>query len=111
MTGLQCLLLAAGQVALKFALSEVGKFSLSFSFFGKLLSCWTFHLHLILFGTGSVLWWYILQKYPLSMAYPLISFSYVFGMIAAMMFFHENVSSIRWAGVVLVVIGCCLIAK
>lgn len=111
LTGLQCLLLAMGQVFLKLALANVGSFSMSFSFFGRLLSCWCFHLHLLLFGGGSLLWWYILQKYPLSMAYPLVSFSYIFGMLASSLFLHETITPVRWAGAVLIIAGCLLIAK
>jgi len=45
------------------------------------------------------------------MAYPMISLSYVFGMCAAILFFHEEVPLIRWAGVALIMLGCVLIAK
>jgi undecaprenyl phosphate-alpha-L-ara4N flippase subunit ArnE len=45
------------------------------------------------------------------MAYPMISLSYVFGMLAAIVFFHEEVPLVRWAGVALIMLGCVLIAK
>ena len=63
------------------------------------------------FGLGSLLWMYIVKKYPLSMAYPMISLSYVFGLIAAIVFFHEAVDFRKWIGVALIIGGCCLIAK
>ena len=34
---------------------------------------------------------YILRHYPFSQAYPLSSLAYVFGMVAAMWIFHEQV--------------------
>ena len=43
--------------------------------------------------------------------YPMISLSYVFGMVAAIVFFHEQVSLTRWVGVFCIIMGCCLIAK
>jgi drug/metabolite transporter (DMT)-like permease len=45
------------------------------------------------------------------MAYPMVSLSYVFGMIAAIVFFHEPVSFAKWFGVLLIMAGCYFIAK
>ena len=54
---------------------------------------------------------YIVRHYPLSVAYPMISLSYVLGLLAAILFFHESVSVMKWVGAGLIVLGCCLIAK
>ena len=54
---------------------------------------------------------YIVKNFPLSMAYPMVSLSYVFGMIAAIVFFHESVDIYKWTGVFLIVTGCILIAR
>jgi undecaprenyl phosphate-alpha-L-ara4N flippase subunit ArnE len=45
------------------------------------------------------------------MAYPMMSLSYVFGMLAAIYIFHEQVSTVRWLGILLIMAGCYLIAK
>jgi len=37
--------------------------------------------------------------------------SYVFGMVAAILFFHEEVSLQKWCGVACIVLGCALIAR
>jgi undecaprenyl phosphate-alpha-L-ara4N flippase subunit ArnE len=54
---------------------------------------------------------WMVKYFPFSMAYPMVSLSYVFGMFAAILFFHEEVSLIKWIGVGLIVLGCLLIAK
>ena len=41
----------------------------------------------------------------------MVSLSYVFGMIAAIVFFHEPVSATKWLGVLLIMAGCFFIAK
>ena len=38
-------------------------------------------------------------------------YSYVFGMFAAMCFFHETIPLTRWAGVLLIMVGCFLVVK
>ena len=63
------------------------------------------------YGAGSLLWFYILKHFPFSMAYPMVSLSYVFGMIAAIVFFHEDVNLMKWIGVVLIMLGCFFIAR
>ena len=108
---LQCVLLSGGQVLMKFGLTKAGDFSWSWSYFYRLLFNWQFICCGICYGVGSVLWMYIIKKFPFSMAYPMISLSYVMGMIAAIIFFHEQVSLIRWVGVFLILTGCVLIAK
>ena len=54
---------------------------------------------------------YIVKYYPLSQSYPMVSLSFVFGMIAAMLVFHESIDAGKWLGVVLIIIGCILIAR
>lgn len=107
----QSLLLTAGQVFLKFALMRMPSFGWTREFWGSLLVNWQFALSGLLFGSGSILWMYIVKIFPFSLAYPMISLSYIFGMIAAMVFFHEQVPLVRWLGVLFIMTGCCLIAK
>ena len=107
----QSSLLACGQVFLKYALAKMPSFGWNGTFWMSVLLNWQFACCGISFGISSVLWMYIVKHYPLSVAYPMISLSYVFGMLAAIIFFHESVSAMKWLGVGFIMIGCCLIAK
>ena len=108
---LQSLLLALGQVLLKFALHHMKPFAWSTDFWKSVFINWQFALCGICFAVASLLWMYIVKNFPLSMAYPMVSLSYVFGMIAAIVFFHESVDIYKWTGVFLIVTGCILIAR
>jgi undecaprenyl phosphate-alpha-L-ara4N flippase subunit ArnE len=108
---IQSLLLCGGQVLLKFALMRVPAFSWSKAFWTSLLFNWPFAACGICFALASLLWMWMVKYFPFSMAYPMVSLSYVFGMFAAILFFHEEVSLIKWIGVGLIVLGCLLIAK
>lgn len=107
----QSLLLAGGQVFLKFALAKIKPFGWTWDFFESLFLNWQFAASGMFFGASSILWMYIIKTFPLSVAYPMISISYVFGMLSAIIFFHEEVNIYKWAGVALIMAGCCLIAK
>lgn len=107
----QSLLLSGGQVLLKFALARMLPFGWNFPFWKSVFANWQFAACGMCYGLGSLLWFYIVKNYPFSMAYPMVSLSYVFGMIAAIVFFHEPVDIYKWIGVLLIMAGCYFIAK
>jgi len=108
---IQSALLAGGQVLLKFALVRMLPFSWTLDFWRSVFVNWQFAACGICYGAGSILWFYIIKHYPFSMAYPLVSLSYVFGMIAAIVFFNEPVNITKWVGVLFIMLGCYFIAK
>ena len=107
----QSAMLAGAQVFLKIALARMAAFGWTREFWTSVLLNWQFAACGLMFGGASLLWMYIVKHYPLSMAYPMVSLSYVLGMIASIVFFHETVDATKWIGVALIVLGCCLIAK
>ncbi len=108
---IQSLLLTAGQVLLKYALARMLPFSMTAPFWKSVFVNWQFAACGLCFGAGSLLWFYIIKNFPFSMAYPMVSLSYVFGMIAAMVFFNEPVNLTKWIGVLAIMSGCYLIAR
>lgn len=63
------------------------------------------------FAATAFCWLYMLKRYPFSMVYPMLSLAYVMGMLAAVVFFHEQIPLTRWIGIALIMAGCVLIAK
>ena len=108
---IQSSFLAGGQVFLKFALQKMPAFSWTREFWVSLLFNWQFACSGLLFSSSSILWMYIVKNYPLSVAYPMIGLSYIFGLLSAIFFFHESVSMMKWIGVSLIILGCCIVAK
>ena len=108
---LQAVFLSGGQVLLKLALAAAGPFSNTWAFYRKQLTNWWFLGCGISFGIATVLWLYILKNYPFSIAYPLSCLSYLFGMFAALLIFHENIIWSQWLGVVLIMAGCALLVR
>ena len=110
LTILQCIILTGGQVLLKFALMRMAPFGWNKAFWTSVFVNWQFAACGLCFAMASLLWMYIVKMFPFSVAYPMVSMSFVIGMIAAVVFFHEQVSLSKWAGVLLIVAGCLLIA-
>lgn len=107
----QSLALAGGQVMLKLAMQAMGTLSFTWAFVRTQLVNWWWLGCGVAFLCAGLLWMYILKHYPFSVAYPLASLTYVFGMLAAVVVFHEHVSPAQWIGVLLIMAGCVLIAK
>lgn len=111
LAAVQSALLALGQVMLKWGLLRMEPFGWNRSFWHSALLNWQFALSGICFASASLLWMYIVKHFPLSTAYPLISLSFVFGMIAANIFFREHISAYKWMGMLLIMAGCYIISK
>ena len=107
----QSFLMASTQVLLKVAFTRMGKFAFTKEYFKELLVNWPFALSGIAVTGASILWFYILKHFPLSQAYPLVSISYVFGMIASIYVFGEQIPITRWFGVLFIMVGVFVMLK
>lgn len=66
---------------------------------------------LVFYGVAAFLWIIALTRVDLSYAYPMISVSYVLIFLFAWLFFHENISLTRIAGMVIILIGVFMISR
>ncbi len=106
----QAVLLALGQIFLKMSTHTMEAFGWNWKYFKSVLLNGPLFLFGVSFGCAGLLWFWIVKHYPLSQAYPLNSFSYIFGMVAAILLFGEKVSVWGWIGVGLIIVGCFMVA-
>ena len=109
------LLEAIGVVLLSQGLHEIGEVkSISVSEVGRIIVRGATNRH-ILMGValeaaffGVLL--YLLSQRDVSLIWPLTSLGFVITAIAAKFIRHEDVTSLRWGGVALIVVGAMLVA-
>ena len=89
---IQSLLLCGGQLFMKLALKSVDHVAWTWSFIWSQVTNWWWLACGVSFTAAGLLWMYILKHWSFSQAYPLSSLAYVFGMIAAMLVFHEHIA-------------------
>lgn len=104
---LNVFLLVTGQILWKMGLDRMG---------GLTTQNWTglFTSPLIwgglaLYVVATGVWFLVLSRTRLSMAYPMQSIAYVLGMVAGLVFFGESIPIRSWLGVALVMAGVGLI--
>lgn len=108
---IQSILLVGAQSLLKVSVALFGKFSWSWQFFKTVFTTWQFAASGACALAAMFVWMYVLKKYEFSLAYPLLSISYIIGLLAAYFFFHETIPLTRWIGVVIVMVGVYFIVK
>jgi len=103
-----------GQVLMKRGLKNMGGINLNEVLSAKLFSVIfekNIFFGIVLYVISTLLWLVILSKVELSFAYPLIALGYVVTAILAKLFFNENITLMRWMGILLVLGGVFLISK
>lgn len=107
------LFVVSGQLLLKHAVSGAGEAGLTtfWRIFPRVaLNPWSW-LSLACFAATSFVWMSVLSRVNLSLAYPLFSLAYVLVAVGSVVFFREKIALMHWAGILLIVLGCSLIAR
>lgn len=108
---IQSVLLVAAQTFLKISVGLFGKFSWSWHYFKTVFTTWQFAASGACALAAFLVWMYVLKKYDFSLAYPLLSISYIIGLLSSYFILHEAIPLTRWIGVVIVMIGVFFIVK
>jgi len=103
-----------GQLSLKQGMKNVGNFELK-----DFLSSRIFELvvekfvviGIVLYAIATLLWLVVLSKAELSFAYPMLAIGYILIAIFGKTFFGENVTFVRFLGILLISVGVFLLLK
>ena len=104
----------AGQFTLKSAMTEIGRIGRTelaspvdlVLKAGREPRLW---LGLFLFGISALFWLVVLSRVALSVAYPLVGFSYIVVVAIARYLLNEEVPTLRWIGVSVIALGIAII--
>ncbi len=109
------LLLVGGQTLLKVGLNDIGGVSLFGgnpvgSLLGLFRTPWII-LGFACYGASSLLWLDVLSKLDFSLAFPMVSLTYVFTLVIGRFLFHETVGLERVVGVLLILGGIFFVVR
>lgn len=108
-------LLVFGQTLLKVGLNEIGGIELFggdiFANLLKVLKTPYIIAGFFFYGLSAVLWLQVLSRMDFSMAFPLVSLTYVFALVIGHFIFHETITIGRIMGVVLICGGLFFVVR
>ncbi len=107
---------ACGQVSMKRGMNEVGEIASLSALFRpralvRILTNKYVLAGVVLYAGGSVFWLGALSRLDVSFLYPLASLGYIGAAVLALIFLKENVTLLRWVGIIVIVVGCFLITR
>ena len=88
-------------------LGGVGQFLFKYAFMDHHLAT-TVLVGLTIYAISTAIYFYVLSRMHLSWAYALSGISYIVAVIFAATLLMENVSILRWTGVIVIAIGLIL---
>jgi drug/metabolite transporter (DMT)-like permease len=105
---------SVGVVSLKKGIIQLGEIKqVSVAELTRVITAGATNAYILLGVLGEALFFasllILMARSDISLLWPLTGLSFVFATFAAMWFLHEQVSPIRWAGVVCIMIGAGLI--
>lgn len=107
--------LVAGQLLWKHGLGQIGGFALEPGSLGpglvKLMTSPSVVTGVVLYALSVLVYFDILSRSEMSYVWPLLSVSYIIGLLAAHFLLHEAVSPMRWLGAIFICIGVALILR
>jgi len=107
------LLAVAGQLLMKKGMMLFGTFqvtSLIYKIIPMLLNPYVF-FGFVCFGLSSIFWLVVLSRLEISLVYPMVSVAYVLVAVVSWLFFKENLTLVRWAGIIVILLGVFLISR
>ena len=111
--GISILLAVTGQLLMKKGMMVFGAFSIT-QLFHKIIPMFLnpyVFFGFAFFALSSVFWLVVLSRLELSFVYPMVSVAYILVAIASWIFFKEDVTLMRWAGILVIVLGVFLISR
>lgn len=110
-----CVLMGAfGQIYMKKGLRSLGGINLNELLSTKIFST-IFEMNvlfgILLYVIATLLWLVVISKAELSFAYPMIALGYVVTAFLAKLYFNENITLVRWFGILLILAGVFLISR
>ena len=107
---LAVVLLTVGQVLQKLAVDRCGLASSAWQLASALLRRPEIWGAMACLAGGLSAWLYVLGSLDVGKAFPFLGLGQVLVLLIARLYFHEHLSSARWAGALLIIAGVGLIA-
>ncbi|HNV51213.1 MAG: hypothetical protein WBH71_07815 [Bacteroidales bacterium] len=109
------LLITTGQVLWKIGIQKAGGFHLPgeplfANIFRIVFNGWVFSGFMV-YALATVFFMWLISKFEISLIVPITSVAFIYSLLAGYFIFHEQISIVRIAGVLLIILGVFLVVK
>ena len=91
--------------------AQLGSFSQAVSYVLRLLTNPLSLGGMGLYFFSAVVWSYLLIKLDISFVQPILALTYILTPLLAMFFLSERVSTMRWVGIAIIIVGVFVVAR
>lgn len=103
-------LTVTGEVLLKIGMNRIGdSFALTPRMLFHAFSHWQVFFGFALIFGGALFWLYVISRFELSFAYPLLAFNYVLIMVPAWFLLGEHITRNKIIGALIIVLGVIVV--
>lgn len=106
----QSLFLVLSQIFLKKAMQSIEIINFNLSIVFEIIKNIWIYLTFISLGLSGVIWVFVLKRYDFSIAYPMVSISYIFALIMSKYYLHEKINLTMVAGVAIIILGIIVLS-
>ena len=107
---------ASGGILMKIGATQIGHIEINsvmqmFDFLLKLFTNVPSLAGVFLYFLSAVIWSYLLTKLDISFVQPILALTYVVTPILAIIFLNETVPTMRWVGILIIILGVFVVAQ
>ncbi len=92
-------------------LASVGQLAFKYGVDYSIISIPFILLGFVLYGTSTLLYLFVLGRAHLSWTYSFTGLTYIFTNILAFFILNENITPLRWAGIIIIVVGAVIVGR
>jgi multidrug transporter EmrE-like cation transporter len=111
----EVLLNVAAQLSLKVGMGKIGHFDLTFAdslpILWQILTSFWIIIGIAIYIISLLVWFFVLSRVEVSIAYPLTSLGYVLSAIFAYYLLGEHVTILRVVGICIILVGVFVVAR
>ena len=107
---------AVGQILMKVGMTHIGEIGgigklLNQNFIISLITNPFVIGGLLIYAVAAFLWLGALSNLNVSFMYPLLSLGYILAALLGLVFLKEDITLLRWGGIIVIVIGCFMVLR
>ena len=107
---------SSGSILMKIGVTQLGPISINsfpsfVTFLFRIFTNITILAGMALYFFSAIVWTYLMSRLSLTFVQPILALTYVTTPVLAIFILNENVPSMRWLGIIVIIIGVIIVSR